>query len=39
MTRINEVNSTLHMVLEVNPDAWDIARQLDLERKYGRVRG
>ncbi|KAH3160876.1 hypothetical protein KXV34_006466 [Aspergillus fumigatus] len=39
VTRINEVNSTLHMVLEVNPDAWDIARQLDLERKYGRVRG
>ncbi|EAW17744.1 putative amidase [Aspergillus fischeri NRRL 181] len=27
------------MVLEVNPDAWDIARQLDLERKYGLVRG
>ncbi|RLL98662.1 hypothetical protein CFD26_107789 [Aspergillus turcosus] len=39
VTRIHEVNSTLHMVLEVNPDAWDIARQFDLERKHGRVRG
>ncbi|GFG21019.1 putative amidase C869.01 [Aspergillus udagawae] len=39
VARIHEVNSTLHMVLEVNPDAWDIARQLDLERKSGLVRG
>ncbi|KAF7183023.1 hypothetical protein CNMCM7691_002767 [Aspergillus felis] len=39
VTRINEVNSTLHMVLEINPDAWDIARQLDLERKHGLIRG
>ncbi|EAW12916.1 putative amidase [Aspergillus clavatus NRRL 1] len=39
MTRIHEVNSTLHVVLEANPDALDIARQLDLERKIGLVRG
>ncbi|RHZ63575.1 putative amidase [Aspergillus thermomutatus] len=39
VTRIHEVNSTLHMVLEVNPDAWDIARQLDLQRNHGLVRG
>lgn len=27
------------MVTEINPDAWDIAMQLDLERKSGNVRG
>lgn len=27
------------MVMEINPDAWDIAMQLDLERKSGIVRG
>ena len=39
MKRINEVNSTLHMVLEINPDAVDIARELDLERISGKTRG
>ncbi|KAL2010788.1 hypothetical protein VTN00DRAFT_3506 [Thermoascus crustaceus] len=39
VARIKEVNSTLHMVTEINPDAWDIAMQLDLERKSGNVRG
>ncbi|KAL5356038.1 amidase signature domain-containing protein [Aspergillus floccosus] len=37
MARIHEVNETLHMVLEINPDAVDIARQLDAERKSGVV--
>lgn len=33
------MNSTLHMVVEINPDALDIARELDGERKSGKVRG
>lgn len=37
--RINEVNSTLHMVLELNPDAEHIARELDFERWRGHSRG
>ena len=37
--RINEVNSTLHMVEEINPDALAIAAQLDAERKAGKLRG
>ncbi|KAI9042780.1 putative amidase [Aspergillus affinis] len=37
--RINDVNSTLHAVLEVNPDALDIAKQLDQEREMGHLRG
>ncbi|KAK1138563.1 hypothetical protein N8T08_002389 [Aspergillus melleus] len=37
--RINDVNSTLHAVLEVNPDALDIASQLDQEREMGHLRG
>lgn len=39
MQRIHEVNSTLHMVLEINPDAMRIAQQLDEERKRGSIRG
>jgi amidase len=39
VNRILEVNSTLHMVTEVNPDAWNIARELDEERACGKVRG
>ncbi|KAF9894760.1 hypothetical protein FE257_006650 [Aspergillus nanangensis] len=38
-SRIHEVNSTLHMVLEINPDALDIAKRLDREREGGNVRG
>lgn len=38
MARIREVNPTLHVVLEINPDAWDIAAELDRERKAGRLR-
>ncbi|EAU31864.1 predicted protein [Aspergillus terreus NIH2624] len=38
VARIHEVNTTLHMVLEINPDAVDIARQLDAERERGVVR-
>lgn len=39
MQRIHEVNSTLHMVLEINPDAMQIAQELDGERKRGNIRG
>ncbi|KAL5376462.1 hypothetical protein DPSP01_010471 [Paraphaeosphaeria sporulosa] len=37
--RILEVNSTLHMVTELNPDALKIAKALDAERKTGKCRG
>ncbi|MCJ1373951.1 hypothetical protein MMC20_005181 [Loxospora ochrophaea] len=37
--RIYEVNSTLHMVTIVNPDALAIAAQLDAERANGTIRG
>ncbi|KAF2849514.1 amidase signature enzyme [Plenodomus tracheiphilus IPT5] len=39
VARIMEVNSTLHMVAEINPDAWSIAKQLDEERANGTLRG
>lgn len=39
IARINEVNGTLHMVTELNPDALAIAAQLDAERKNGTIRG
>lgn len=38
-TRINDVNSTLRAVTELNPDALAIAQQLDAERAQGTVRG
>ncbi|KAL4894733.1 amidase [Aspergillus ambiguus] len=38
VARINEVNTTLRMVLEINPDAVEIAKQLDAERKSGTLR-
>jgi amidase len=37
--RILEVNTTLHMVTELNPDALNIAKALDVERKAGKCRG
>jgi len=37
--RILQVNSTLHMVTEINPDAWTIAKELDDERANGTLRG
>lgn len=37
--RINEVNSTLHMVTELNPDALSIAAGLDAMRANGTVLG
>ncbi|KAL8675028.1 MAG: hypothetical protein Q9168_000623 [Polycauliona sp. 1 TL-2023] len=37
--RIQEVNPSLRAVGELNPDALDIARALDVERSMGRVRG
>jgi Asp-tRNA(Asn)/Glu-tRNA(Gln) amidotransferase A subunit family amidase len=39
VARILEVNSTLHMVTEINPDAWAIAKELDEERACGKIRG
>lgn len=39
VARILEVNATLHVVSEINPDAWAIARQLDRERERGKLRG
>lgn len=39
VARIKEVNSTLHMVLQINPEAWSIAMAMDLERANGTVRG
>ncbi|OAT01640.1 amidase [Blastomyces dermatitidis ER-3] len=37
--RIADVNSTLQVVAELNPDAIAIARRLDVERKHGKLRG
>jgi amidase len=37
--RILQVNSTLHMVTEINLDAWTIPKQLDAERANGTLRG
>ena len=37
--RILEVNSSLHAVTELNPDALSIAASLDAERANGTVRG
>ncbi|KAL2840793.1 amidase signature domain-containing protein [Aspergillus pseudoustus] len=37
--RINEVNSELNAVLEVNPDSLRIAEELDIERRQGSTRG
>ena len=40
LRRIAEVNDTVHAVIEVNPDAENIARQLEEERRrHGRRRG
>ncbi|KAL6856306.1 amidase signature domain-containing protein [Trichoderma novae-zelandiae] len=37
--RIEQVNETVHAVVETNPDALDIARSLDEERASGSIRG
>ena len=39
IARIMEVNSTLHMVTQLNPDALTIAAQLDSQRARGTVLG
>ncbi|EFQ98456.1 glutamyl-tRNA(Gln) amidotransferase subunit A [Nannizzia gypsea CBS 118893] len=39
VARIAEVNSTVRAVTEINPDALTIARQMDRERKQGKLRG
>ncbi|KAI0189056.1 amidase signature enzyme [Astrocystis sublimbata] len=37
--RVGEVNDDLHAVIEVNPDALRLARELDRERADGKTRG
>ncbi|MHA1434210.1 MAG: amidase [Candidatus Heimdallarchaeota archaeon] len=42
LKRINDVDKkgpTLNSIIEINPDALDVAEQLDEERKQGKVRG
>lgn len=39
IARIMQVNATLHVVTETNPDALSIAKKLDSERKAGSTRG
>jgi amidase len=39
LERIEKVDPYLHAVIELNPDALDIARSLDKERLEGKVRG
>ena len=39
IARILEVNATLHVVTELNPDALSIAAELDAERMSGTTRG
>ncbi|KAH0493460.1 hypothetical protein TgHK011_000128 [Trichoderma gracile] len=39
LKRIEQVNETVHAVVETNPDALDIARSLDEERASGSIRG
>ena len=39
LSRIAEVNETLHAVTEVNPDALIDAAKLDVERSAGSIRG
>ena len=39
IARIYEVNSTLNVVTEINPDGLAIAAQLDAERANGTSRG
>jgi len=39
VARILEVNGTLNVVTELNPDALEIAAELDADRKNGTIRG
>lgn len=39
IAQIDQAGPSLHAVIEVNPDALEIAVRLDAERKAGRVRG
>ena len=39
LARIEQVDPSLRSVMEINPDAIEIARKLDEERKAGQVRG
>ena len=39
MDRIIQVNGTLHMVTELNPDALSIAAELDKQRAAGNITG
>lgn len=39
LARIEQVNEAVHVVVETNPDALDIAKSLDEERASGSIRG
>ncbi|MEP6956497.1 MAG: amidase family protein, partial [Chthoniobacterales bacterium] len=39
LSRIRSLNSLLRAVIETNPDAMEIAAQLDAERRAGQIRG
>lgn len=39
LARIDQVDQSLRSVMEINPDALEIARRMDEERKAGKVRG
>lgn len=39
IARIQEVNTTLNAITELNPDALVIAARLDAERAHGTTRG
>lgn len=39
LERIHEVDPKINAVIEINPDALDIAERLDAERRAGKVRG
>ncbi|HKJ42370.1 MAG TPA: amidase [Sunxiuqinia sp.] len=39
LDQIRKVDPMLHSVIEVNPDALNIAKKLDQERKAGKIRG
>ncbi len=39
LARINVIDRDLNSIIEINPDAEDIAKALDAERKAGQVRG
>ena len=39
LDRIAQLNPTLHAIIETNPEAVKIAKQMDKERRHGHIRG